>query len=1086
MCSWKSRKRVSRGLALAAGQVLVSAAAINADTITWTGDGDGSAWHDPNNWDLERVPDAGDDVVVPEVASTSAVLYSSSAGATTINSLTCEEALTLTGGTLTIESGAASSISNDLTLSGGTLGGTGDLTVTGLLAWTSGTMSGLGTTVANGGLELSGTITKVLQRNLENAGTATWTGTGQIWLDGEFKNLAGATFDAQNDAIIWYSSTPGRFSNQGTFRKSAGTQATDARVAFDNDGLVEVQAGTVILGSGGTSSGAFTGPGTAQFGGQGGGHVLGPDSSVTAAEVVFGSGTTDVHGTYDLLGTSTSVVGGMTTIHADATVDNVGALVISGGTVDFSSGDAVEVTSYTHSGGTLTGSDTVLVSGLLTWTGGTMSGSGTTIASGGIDFGGALTRILQRDFENSGTTTWTGTGQIWIDGEFTNLPGARFEAQTDTIMWYSSTPGTFINQGTFAKSSGTGTTTVIIPLHNDGTLDVQTGTIKLRSGGTSTGAFTGSGSLDFNGGTHTLESAASITATDVIVSSGTATFNPAATVSLAGQLTVSAGTVNFDTGGTIEVTTYTQSGGTVTGSDTVSVSGLLTWTGGTMSGSGTTVAGGGIDLSGAVTKVLQRSLENAGTATWTGTGQLWIDSEFKNLSGALFDVQNDTLMWYASSPGTFNNQGTLRKSAGTGTTDVRIAFDHSGILEVQTGTVFLRAGFPNFDGSTLSEGTYLIADTLKFTDANIVTNAATIVLDGPDAWIADQSNNDALANFTDNTVDGSFSIINGRNLTTPGAFANAGDLIAGSASTFSTTGDYTQSGGTTTLNGGTVSASGQVDIQAGLLRGVGTVDADLDNAGLVGPGFSPGIVSVTGDVEATGGMLSIEIGGLLPGDEFDVLAVDGGVTLTGSLDVSLTGGFEPAVGDSFDLLTATLAVGSFDTVNLPDLAEENCWELITLPTAVTLVVRAPASITDGPEGLEACQGDPVTFAVTVEGSDPLDLQWRLDGVDISGATGPSYTIDSVTLADAGLYDVVASNSCATVASDTATLTVHIPGAGDYDLDCDVDLLDYTAWPACMSGPGGGLAAGCAPFDFDQDNDVDTSDFAVLQEVFTGP
>jgi len=57
-------------------------------------------------------------------------------------------------------------------------------------------------------------------------------------------------------------------------------------------------------------------------------------------------------------------------------------------------------------------------------------------------------------------------------------------------------------------------------------------------------------------------------------------------------------------------------------------------------------------------------------------------------------------------------------------------------------------------------------------------------------------------------------------------------------------------------------------------------------------------------------------------------------------------------------------------------------------------------------------------------------------------------------------------------------------------DCDdtgwVDLLDYTGFDSCISGPQGGLSASeCNCFDTDQDTDVDLLDAAVLQRMFAG-
>ena len=87
--------------------------------------------------------------------------------------------------------------------------------------------------------------------------------------------------------------------------------------------------------------------------------------------------------------------------------------------------------------------------------------------------------------------------------------------------------------------------------------------------------------------------------------------------------------------------------------------------------------------------------------------------------------------------------------------------------------------------------------------------------------------------------------------------------------------------------------------------------------------------------------------------------------------------------------------------------------------------QAPA-ITTEPQSQTAIAGSTVTFSVVASGSDPLSYQWRLNSVDIPGATGASYTISSVQPAQAGDYTVVVSNAGGTVTSATALLTVNVP------------------------------------------------------------
>ena len=76
--------------------------------------------------------------------------------------------------------------------------------------------------------------------------------------------------------------------------------------------------------------------------------------------------------------------------------------------------------------------------------------------------------------------------------------------------------------------------------------------------------------------------------------------------------------------------------------------------------------------------------------------------------------------------------------------------------------------------------------TLLFTGANVVTKAATILLDGVGSNILNSSTAaSALTNFATQAAAGSFTIHRGRNFTTLGNFSNAGTVnISGSGSVF--------------------------------------------------------------------------------------------------------------------------------------------------------------------------------------------------------------------------------------------------------------------------------------------------------------
>lgn len=57
--------------------------------------------------------------------------------------------------------------------------------------------------------------------------------------------------------------------------------------------------------------------------------------------------------------------------------------------------------------------------------------------------------------------------------------------------------------------------------------------------------------------------------------------------------------------------------------------------------------------------------------------------------------------------------------------------------------------------------------------------------------------------------------------------------------------------------------------------------------------------------------------------------------------------------------------------------------------------------------------------------------------------------------------------------------------GDFDDDGDVDLTDFLTFENCFAGPGTSPPGGCDAADLDFDGDVDLSDFAVFQRAFTG-
>ncbi|MFT3981117.1 MAG: M12 family metallo-peptidase [Ferruginibacter sp.] len=100
----------------------------------------------------------------------------------------------------------------------------------------------------------------------------------------------------------------------------------------------------------------------------------------------------------------------------------------------------------------------------------------------------------------------------------------------------------------------------------------------------------------------------------------------------------------------------------------------------------------------------------------------------------------------------------------------------------------------------------------------------------------------------------------------------------------------------------------------------------------------------------------------------------------------------------------------------------------TNSAAATLTVNTPPTVTTAPANTTVCAGTNAVFSVVATGTN-LTYQWQVNTgsgfTDISGATGTSYTVTGVTLAQSGTqYQVIISGTCGTpVTSGPATLSV---------------------------------------------------------------
>ncbi len=144
-------------------------------------------------------------------------------------------------------------------------------------------------------------------------------------------------------------------------------------------------------------------------------------------------------------------------------------------------------------------------------------------------------------------------------------------------------------------------------------------------------------------------------------------------------------------------------------------------------------------------------------------------------------------------------------------------------------------------------------------------------------------------------------------------------------------------------------------------------------------------------------------------------------TATGALPLS----YQWQLND-FDLPGATnqllvidnaLDAGSYRVVVTNDLgAATSSVAILTLVDTAPFVISQPA-------GKSGYLGGQALLQVTADGSGPFFYQWRLNGVDVAGATGSSLVLNHLLANQAGYYSVVVSNAFGEVSSAKANVSV---------------------------------------------------------------
>jgi len=366
------------------------------------------------------------------------------------------------------------------------------------------------------------------------------------------------------------------------------------------------------------------------------------------------------------------------------------------------------VHNLTFNNGTIAGSGELDVGGAFHWVNGTLDTGGKTVVvnTGSLAFDPG-NHELNRELDLNGPATWT-SGNIGLSGgtivnnsTFTATPGT---GQTLQMFGNGGGVNAFNNQGGGAFIvSGPGTVRVFflnnaLPFNNTSSVEVQSGTLQISSGGTS------SGSLIADAGA-------------TLAFPFDYTFAAGSSASGAGSFQFTGGTQTLTADQTFPNLTLNNPIGMEVGPGSLTVTGPFHWISGTL-GSGTKTI---VPATGSLTldtgnHQLEGELDLNGPATWTaGNIALFGGTIVNNATFTAAAATSQTLQMFGNGGGAnaFNNQGGGSFVAnGPGTVRVfflnnALPFNNAGSVSVQAGTLQISSGGMSTGGFTVAAGATL-------------------------------------------------------------------------------------------------------------------------------------------------------------------------------------------------------------------------------------------------------------------------------------------------------------------------------------------------------------------------------------------
>jgi hypothetical protein len=737
--------------------------------VTWDGGGNGTDWSDANNWSTNAVPGAADDVIITVPASLPAIHVRNGTTAS-IRSLQSAEPiivgansrlqvatasrstsltwlrdggeLRITGGTYRVEGASAQFV-----VDSGTLGGSGILLIE----------SAASADVA-GQLVVSGAV-------IQNQGTLRWS-------DGDLSMAGGTIFNGGTINVVHPSS--GTFSgrvrggagtnalfNLGTINVASGVVCGTARdgadVEFENNGTVNLNGGTFIIGTGGDHAGRFNvnAGGTLHVAVA---HIFEGASIVTGAGrlELSGDGAIGLNGTVSVGTLATSaehvMLGGVTSPRLEVH----GGRATLPGNMTFSTG--------LITAGTLDGADATFTAAL-DWEGGSMVGPGITRIPFGSQcrIGGATdaTRTLSRVLELEGTTTWS-TGSIDLVNGTINVRQSFAMQPSSGPLVIDNTSGAamFNNLHFMQKNIADHGVTFNVPVHSPtGNIFLNAGAMNLARGGAFQNFGATPGSTLSIGGDALLLSDTTLLGVNghLRFTGGQTTFD--GNVSNAQSLTVSGGTYTTSgaicpqvhvTGGTLILNRHTTiTGGSMTagewlGSGNVTIGGSLTWSGGTFGGTGrlSSTSTGAISVNGGF-HTLRRDALLDGFTHWT-SGDIELAGG-SIINQGVFVARNESgtmSLFRTSGDEPFINKAfaTLARQLG-GTARFHLRVHNEGQVTVEGGTLRLGDGGEHTGNFYIGAGAAVeLGGAHDFEASSLIPGQGQLVIANADVDIAGDQN----------------------------------------------------------------------------------------------------------------------------------------------------------------------------------------------------------------------------------------------------------------------------------------------------------------------------------------------------------